>query len=168
MTPDLSTRLTELRRRRDLLAELLKVAAEIQTMEAKLLLGPSSVTNTIRLIAETVADRFGVTVPDLQSHRRPERLVKPRQILYHLARFCTGRTYAEIGQILGRNHGTILYGCERVRDDRSVDPRLDREIAELELLCAKQIDGASAGKHPDPASPERSIRGAVPLNGSHR
>ncbi len=94
---------------------------------------------TPRQVLETVARRYNLTVEDLQSKSRSQEVVGPRQIAMYLIREETGVSLAEVGQELGgRDHTTVLYGCDKISQEVEVDARLRREVLSLrEELHAK-------------------------------
>ncbi len=83
-------------------------------------------------IVETVALHFGVEVTALQGRSRSKAIARPRQIAMYLIRKETGGSLPQIGAMLGgRDHTTILYGCERIADLIEEDTNLRREVIAL-------------------------------------
>jgi chromosomal replication initiator protein len=83
-------------------------------------------------IIEQVASHFGIEVAALQGRGRSRTVARPRQIAMYLIREETGESLPRIGALLGgRDHTTILYGCERISDliEEDVDTR--REVVTL-------------------------------------
>jgi chromosomal replication initiator protein len=73
-------------------------------------------------IIERVARHFGLEISQLTGRSRKRDIVRPRQIAMYLIREETDASLPQIGDILdGRDHSTVLYGCERVaaRGDRA-------------------------------------------------
>jgi len=71
---------------------------------------------TIRLIKQTVANKYGVAVVDLESQRRAKRICYPRQLVMFLAYKLTTMSYPEIGRRLGhRDHTTAMAGVRRIK-----------------------------------------------------
>jgi len=63
---------------------------------------------------------------------RSRSIARPRQIAMYLLREETGASLPRIGAMLGgRDHTTILYGCERIADLIEGDADLRREIGTL-------------------------------------
>lgn len=87
---------------------------------------------TPQRVVEAVARRFGLSPEDLCSKSRKQEIAVPRQIAMYLMREETGASLAEIGQQLGgRDHTTVLYGCERIAQEIEVDASLRREVLSL-------------------------------------
>jgi len=83
-------------------------------------------------ILDVVTGHFGVKLHELQSKRRSQSIVLPRQIAMLLARRLTGLSLEEIGGHLGgRDHSTVVYGIERMEQRRRVDGDFASLIAEL-------------------------------------
>jgi chromosomal replication initiator protein len=80
-------------------------------------------------IIEAVAHHFGVEIAALQGRSRSQAIARPRQIAMYLIREETGASLPQIGAELGgRDHTTILYGCERIADLIEEDANLRREV----------------------------------------
>ncbi len=83
-------------------------------------------------ILNTVADFYNLTLDDLRSERRSQRIAFPRQVAMFFLREETGASLPQIGARLGgRDHTTIMHGCERVRARMEEDSRTRRELLAL-------------------------------------
>jgi chromosomal replication initiator protein len=83
-------------------------------------------------IIERVAHHFGLEVSQLKGRSRKRDIVRPRQIAMYLIREETGTSLPQIGDILdGRDHSTVLYGCERVAGLLEEDLSFRREVNAL-------------------------------------
>jgi chromosomal replication initiator protein len=79
---------------------------------------------SIEQIIEHVTDHFGVRLSDLQSKKRFQSITQPRQICMYLIRELTNLSLSEIGGYFGgRDHSTVIYGCDRVRKKIETDPQ---------------------------------------------
>ncbi len=93
--------------------------------------GPSA-TPTIADVQQVTARQSGVTVDELRSRSRAQRVVWPRQVAMYLARDLVGATLPAIGAAFGnRHHATVLYACRIVADRIAVDPNAFRLVGEL-------------------------------------
>ncbi len=64
-----------------------------------------------------VARYFGLDVEQVKGRSRKRDIARPRQIAMYLIREETDASLPQIGDLLdGRDHSTILYGCERVTE----------------------------------------------------
>ena len=65
---------------------------------------------TIAEIKLAVAERFGLTVRDLESDRRARYVARPRQLAMFLARTMTHHSLPVIGRAFGgRDHTTVMH-----------------------------------------------------------
>ncbi len=83
-------------------------------------------------IIETVAAHFGIEISALEGRTRSRDVARPRQIAMYLIREETGESLPQIGAMLGgRDHTTVLYGCERIADLIEENENIRREIIAL-------------------------------------
>lgn len=83
-------------------------------------------------IVETVARHFGVEVAAFEGRSRSQAIARPRQVAMYLLRKETGASLPQIGAMLGgRDHTTVMYGCERIADLIEEDVGLRREVLAL-------------------------------------
>jgi chromosomal replication initiator protein len=83
-------------------------------------------------ILDTVADHFGVERAAFEGKSRSRSIARPRQVAMYLLREETGASLPRIGAMLGgRDHTTVLYGCERVADLIEEDAEMRREVVSL-------------------------------------
>lgn len=83
-------------------------------------------------ILATVAERYGISVEDLRSKKRSRDIALPRQIAMYLCRNLTSLSTTGIGQALGgRDHTTVMHGCDRIAEDMKADGGFKRRIEEL-------------------------------------
>jgi hypothetical protein len=97
---------------------------------------------SVKTIAEAVARKFNVTVLDIACQRRTADLVRPRQIVFYLARTLTGLSLPVIGRAVGnRDHTTALHGFRKIEKLRQTDGPLHLRLLELEV----ELTGARNG-----------------------
>lgn len=85
----------------------------------------------MRLIKETVAEHFGVSVLDLESNRRNNQIVIPRHTAIYLCRILTRASYPAIGRAFGRrDHTSIIHAVS------SLEARMDADHGLLETVQA--------------------------------
>jgi chromosomal replication initiator protein len=83
-------------------------------------------------VVRTVADSFGVPVDKILSRDRSREVALPRQIAMYLLREEANISLPQIGEALGgRDHTTIMYGCDKVADLLERDDRLRRQVIEI-------------------------------------
>ena len=87
---------------------------------------------TASAVLEGVCRYYHVEVERLRSKQRDREIVWPRQVAMYLMREETDASLLQIGAALGgRDHTTIIHGCEKVRSEMAHDERLRREISEV-------------------------------------
>ncbi len=83
-------------------------------------------------ILDAVAGHFGIEIPTLQGRNRSRAIAQPRQIAMYLIREETGESLPRIGNLLGgRDHTTILHGCERIADLMEGNEDIRRQVTTL-------------------------------------
>jgi chromosomal replication initiator protein len=80
-------------------------------------------------IIEAVCRHYDVRLEELRSRRRNREIVVPRHMAMYLLRQEAGLSLSEIGNELGgRDHTTVLHGCEKVASQVEEDEQLRREL----------------------------------------
>ena len=83
-------------------------------------------------VIETVADSFGVPLDRLLGRDRSRQIALPRQVAMYLLREEANISLPQIGEALGgRDHTTIMYGCDKITDLMERDHRLRRQILDI-------------------------------------
>jgi len=81
-------------------------------------------TPTLEEIAERVVSHFGLRPGDLQARKRTRKVSEARQICMYLMRQHAGASFPMIGEFLGgRDHSTVVHGCQAITKRRVQDPR---------------------------------------------
>lgn len=100
------------------------------------LLPPDREVNIPKIIA-TVAEKFSVDRERMLSRERSREVAFPRQVAMYLMREEAGCSLPQIGAALGgRDHTTVLYGCEKIADLLETNDQLRRRMRAIreELL----------------------------------
>ncbi len=89
-------------------------------------------------IVRSVAETFGVTVDRILGRDRSQEVALPRQVAMYLMREEANYSLPQIGEALGgRDHTTVMYGCDKVADLLERDDRLRRQV----IKAREQIYG---------------------------
>ncbi|MBI1729763.1 chromosomal replication initiator protein DnaA [Candidatus Acetothermia bacterium] len=96
---------------------------------------------TISMIKTKVADRYGVTVAEIDSESREKRIAEPRHIAVYLARELTHSSFPTLAASFGgRDHSTMMYAYRKVCEMQRAMPLIQGEIdgikRELQVLRA--------------------------------
>lgn len=83
-------------------------------------------------IISVVSDQYGVSTEDLVSKKRSQNIALPRQIVMYLCRSLTQLSTTSIGQAIGgRDHTTVMHGCEKIVEQMKDDFSFKKRIEEL-------------------------------------
>jgi chromosomal replication initiator protein len=86
----------------------------------------------IERIAEQVSSYYRVEPKKLQSRKRYQNVLLPRQVSMYLARALTGLSLQQIGAFFGgRDHSTVLHACRKIEERLEQDPPLCGAIRSL-------------------------------------
>ena len=91
-------------------------------------------------IEYAVSLRMGVSVKELRSRKRSERVAFARQVVMYLAYELTNESYPSIGKMMGRDHTTVLYG-HRITEARMRANRGFQKLVEgVQMSIAPGMD----------------------------
>ena len=86
-------------------------------------------TITVEEILEVVGEYYGLDVPTLKSRQRSQTIALARQVAMYLLKDELHCSLPQIGEILGgRDHTTVLYGCEKIAAGVEEDDQLRRVV----------------------------------------
>jgi chromosomal replication initiator protein len=85
-----------------------------------------------RDIVHKVAESFGITTDRMLGRDRSKDVALPRQIAMYLLREEANISLPQIGDALGgRDHTTVMYGCEKIADLLERDDRIRRQVFQI-------------------------------------
>ncbi|MCL0067732.1 chromosomal replication initiator protein DnaA [Peptococcaceae bacterium] len=116
------------------------VSREIAEQVLKDIISPEAPKKiTIELVQRVVAGHYDLKVEDLKTKKRTRKIAFPRQIAMYLCReLVNGASLPKIGEAFGgRDHTTILHGCEKI----SAEIENDLELRETINKLIKKIKG---------------------------
>jgi chromosomal replication initiator protein len=83
-------------------------------------------------IIEAVAGHYRVTPEEMSGKGRDRAIVLPRQVAMYLVREETSVSLENIGRVLGgRDHTTVMHGCEKIADEMQKDHQLRNDIVSI-------------------------------------
>ncbi len=86
-------------------------------------------------IARRVCEYYRISEDVLRGKQRDKYIVVPRQIAMYLMRQETGATTTEIGTELGgRDHSTVVHGCDKIASEIRENPTLRREVEAIRQM----------------------------------
>lgn len=115
-------------------AELMKAPISLELAHTALAgrIGQAARAVTPELIIEVVAQQYGIQPEDITGKKRSQNIALPRQIAMYLCRQLTTLSTPSIGAAFGgRDHTTILHGCDKVADAMDADFAFQKRVQEL-------------------------------------
>ncbi|MFV9506619.1 MAG: chromosomal replication initiator protein DnaA [Oscillochloridaceae bacterium umkhey_bin13] len=83
-------------------------------------------------IIQVVSEHYGIEIDLLQGRGRSRNIAVPRQVAMYLLREETECSLVEIGNLLGgRDHTTVMYGCEKIAEEINADSHLRNEVLSI-------------------------------------
>jgi len=83
-------------------------------------------------VVDQVARAFGLTAEQMRSRDRSRQVALPRQIAMFLLREEANVSLPHIGEVLGgRDHTTVMYGCDKIAALLETDDRFRRQVSEI-------------------------------------
>ncbi|MEO5964498.1 MAG: chromosomal replication initiator protein DnaA [Candidatus Limnocylindrales bacterium] len=106
-----------------------------QAVLSNVLYNPKKRQVTPERIALAVSNYYGVGLDALKGQKREKSIVVPRQIAMFLMREETDASLLRIGAELGgRDHSTVLHGCDKINREMQVNDEMRREVAAVREL----------------------------------
>jgi chromosomal replication initiator protein len=91
---------------------------------------------TIAQIKDRVAKEHGLTVREMDHHRRDQRLAAPRQIAMYLATELTDNSLPQIArEFQKKDHTTVMYARDKVKHQMEVNEAYRNRVHQLMALC---------------------------------
>lgn len=92
-------------------------------------------------ILKVVAEHFDISVPDIRSKKRSQKIVTARHFSMFLAKEMTKMSTTEIGDEVGnRDHATVLHSCEKIENLRLTDPTVENTLEQLKNKLQKMLE----------------------------
>ncbi len=109
------------------------ISIEVATQALADLLGSSRRKRiTPEMILNVVSEHYGIDIRTLQGRGRSRNIVIPRHVAMYLLREETDCSLIDIGNLLGgRDHTTVMHGCDKVSEEINTDARLRSEILSI-------------------------------------
>lgn len=94
---------------------------------------------TIEYIQEVVSEYYGIKEEEMRGKRRNQPIVDARQLAMYLCRKHLDESLAKIGKKFGgRDHSTVIHGCDKINDRLEKDTTFQKTIIEIEKRILKQ------------------------------
>ena len=93
---------------------------------------------TSDVIIEIVAEHYNLNRSELASPTKKKNIAYPRQIAMYLCREMTDVPLVTVGELLGgRDHSTVIHGCDRISTDLRTNEQLQSTIENLRKKIEK-------------------------------
>jgi len=90
---------------------------------------------TMDYIQTIVANHYNLTTEEINSRKRTQNIVFPRQIAMYLCRKLMDVSQPEVGKFFGgRDHTTVIHSCEKISAELEYDIQLKEAISLLEKI----------------------------------
>jgi len=90
--------------------------------------------NYMEHVMEVVTTYFNISSALIKSKSRKREIVIPRQIAMYFMWLKNIYSYKEIGIYFNRDHSTVVYSKDTVKDLMDMDKKYNRKIIEIERL----------------------------------
>ncbi len=111
---------------------------ELSLPEVKNLLRDSSrpkKTLSPNEVVKMVAGFYNIEEDSIYKKTRKKEIIKPRQVVMYILREEFNISYPSIGEKMGgRDHTTVIYSCEKIREDLKNDSTLAQEINQIKSM----------------------------------
>ena len=113
-------------------AELFQRPVSVTVVEDALAyLAPAQGKLTLETVLRSAADFFGVPLAELIGRNRSAKIALPRHVVMYVMREEVGASLQQIGQVLGRDHTTVMHGIERIASEMNRNPDLVQSVSAL-------------------------------------
>jgi hypothetical protein len=85
----------------------------------------------VKHVLRAVCSFYRVSIDEIKSDRRYNRIARPRQVAAYLARTLTTASWGQIGKVLRRDHTTVMYACRKLAPTAKDDPEIQKILAAL-------------------------------------
>ena len=90
-------------------------------------------------IIEAVCEYYNVSVDDINSPKRSQDIVHPRQVATWLCRNMTESSQDQVGKAVGnRNHATVINSINKINIELSSNSETKKEIEEIKKILEKR------------------------------
>jgi len=119
-------------------AELTKKPVTLESAQQQLrdsFGAPKQNNVTIDTIQKVVAEYFSLSSTDIKGKKRTKAVSFPRQLAMYIAREITEYSTTELGmEFGGRDHTTVMHGCQKIEERLKAEPSLETTINKLNKM----------------------------------
>lgn len=82
-------------------------------------------------VADKVSEFYGVSLSELRSSSRSQKISGARHVAVYLSREVTEKSFETIAEFFNKKHTTMLYSYEKIRDEIKINKELEQKINEI-------------------------------------
>lgn len=112
-------------------ASIQNIDLDVETVKKVLRIDETKKKIDIKTITDVVCDYFGVSVEELKSPARNQKVSNSRQIAVYLVRDMLQMSFVSIAEFYNKKHPTILFSYEKIKEEMKTDKNLKDTIEEL-------------------------------------
>jgi len=107
------------------------IELDVDTVKKVLKIDGKKKKVTIENICETVAKYFDISLDELKSSARNQKISHTRHLAIYLAREMTQMSFVNIADFLNKKHPTILFSYEKIKEELKTNSELEKLLCEL-------------------------------------
>ena len=108
--------------------EFLNIDINLENAQKALKLEVKKKNITISMLAQKVAKHFSVTLEDLKSTARAQKIALARHVAVYLSRDFLQLSYESIGNFFNKKHTTIMYSYDTIKNRLKTDDELQTTV----------------------------------------
>lgn len=112
-------------------ASIQGIDLDVETVQKVLRIDIKKKKIDIESITNVICDYFGVSLEDLKSPARNQKISHSRQIAVYLVRDMTQMSFVSIADFYCKKHPTILFSYEKIKEEIKTDKELAETVSEL-------------------------------------
>lgn len=112
-------------------ASIQNIELDIETVKKVLKIDGKAKKINIESITDVICDYFDVSLEDLVSPARNQKISHARQIAVYLVRDMTQMSFVSIADFYNKKHPTILFSYEKIKEEIKTNKNLKEVIDEL-------------------------------------
>ena len=98
---------------------------------SELLGGAEPISVTVDKIFSAVYKKYDVSKEDIKSKKRPKNITWARQVAIYMIREITELSFPDIGEIVDKDHSSVIYSYNLVSKKITAEPLINLEISNL-------------------------------------
>jgi chromosomal replication initiator protein len=112
-------------------AEFMSTGLTLDTAQKALNCDMKKKKLTIDMIANSVAAYFDVSVKEMKSSARNQKVSRARQMAIYIARDVLGMSYESIGDYFEKKHTTVMYAFDQISAKLKTDDSVQNTVDEI-------------------------------------